>query len=127
MKNNTSEPPGRAGLKIARRNKIISGVINLPKETPIANAISPAMETSLAAGVAYHSVDAMVHAMRPAMPVHCLRPATIASTAKWFLRQFPGEVMYAVKTNPDPRVLSYLARAGVKNYDVASLVEVKQV
>ena len=43
----------------------------------------------------------MVHDMRPETPVHCLRPATIVSTAKRFLKAFPGDVLYAVKTNPD--------------------------
>ena len=59
--------------------------------------------------------------------MQCLRPATIAQTAKWFLRNFPGDVMYAVKCNPDAKVLRILARAGVKHYDVASLAEVKLV
>lgn len=75
----------------------------------------------------YRSVDDMVHDMRPEEPVHCLRPNVIASTAKWFLKQFPGDVMYAVKCNPEPRVLRILARAGVQKYDVASLAEVKLV
>lgn len=124
MKNNTSEPPGRqSGLKLARR----TSVINLPQDSQIATAIAPAAQAQASGDVVYHSVDAMVHSMRPATPVHCLRPATVVSTAKWFLRQFPGEVMYAVKTNPDPRVLRYLARAGVKHFDVASIVEVKTV
>ena len=63
----------------------------------------------------------MVHDMRPEAPVYCLRPATITATAKRFLKAFPGDVLYAVKTNPDPRVLKYLARAGVTHFDVASL------
>ncbi len=117
MKNNTSEPPGR----INRR----SNVINLPKETSL-NTLNPSTP-SVVRDKLYTSVDSMVHQMRPVMPVHCLRPATIMSTTKWFLRQFPGEVLYAVKTNPDPQVLRYIARAGVKNFDVASIVEVKQV
>lgn len=119
------------GLKLAKRNS----VINLPKHSPIAEALSPARQapvclppfTPVARDLLYHSVEAMVHGERPAVPVHCLRPSTIVSTAKWFLRQFPGEVMYAVKTNPDPRVLHYLARAGVNHFDVASIAEVKQV
>jgi ornithine decarboxylase len=35
--------------------------------------------------------------------------------------------MFAVKTNPDKRVLRYLAKAGVKHFDVASLGEIKLV
>lgn len=67
----------------------------------------------------------MVHQLRPELPVHCLRPAVIASTAKWFLKNFPGDVLFAVKTNPDPRVLRMLARAGVRHFDVASIKEVQ--
>lgn len=73
----------------------------------------------------YRTVEDMVFDLRPDMPVYCLRPATIAATAKRFLKAFPGDVLFAVKTNPEPRVLSYLVRAGVKHFDVASLAEVK--
>lgn len=113
MKNNISEPPG-SRLSPARR----SNVINLPK-----TLIEPQFRNS---GI-YPSVDDMVHELRPEAPVYCLRPETIATTARRFLKQFPGEVMYAVKCNPDPRVLRYLTDAGVKHFDVASIAEVKLV
>src|SRR4051812_5724359 len=101
MKNNTSEPPGRA----PRRPSVISLSQNsLPQVTPsIGERVSPRI---------YRSVDDMVHELRPELPVHCLRPATITATAKRFLKQFPGDVLYAVKTNPDPRVLAYISKAG---------------
>lgn len=76
---------------------------------------------------AFASVEAMVHALRPAEPVQALRPHTITRMAKWFLREFPGDVLYAVKTNPDPRVLATLRAAGVRHFDVASSVEVRTV
>ncbi len=119
MKNNTSEPPGRA----PRRQSVIS----LTPRTNAQATPSVLMEDVSSASRGYASVDAMVSSMRPEMPVNCLRPATIASTAKWFLKSFPGDVLFAVKTNPEPRVLRYLARAGVKHFDVASLAEVKLV
>lgn len=109
MKNNTSEPPGRL-----RRNSVLP----FPKTLPAQD---------ISTGLGYPSVEAMVAETRPELPVHCLRPAVIAATAKWFLKQFPGDVLYAVKTNPDARVLSILARAGVRHYDVASLAEIKLV
>jgi ornithine decarboxylase len=116
MKNTTSEPPGRtSSVKLARR----SNVLSLPK------AANSAL--SLPAGKVFSCVEEMVATLRPVMPVHCLRPATIVSTAKWFLQHFPGEVMFAVKTNPEPAVLRMLARAGVTRFDVASLAEVKVV
>ncbi len=117
MKNNTSEPPGsrlELSPQLARR----SNVISLP---------TPLISEDYSPDRSYRSVDDMVHELRPETPVQCLRPATIVATAKRFLKAFPGEVMYAVKTNPDRRVLAYLARAGVTHYDVASLSEIKLV
>ncbi len=121
MKNSTNEPPGRPNLRIARRSNV------LPLEKTSIAPAKTALIAEFPSTPVYRSVDDMVHDMRPDMPVHCLRPATIASTAKRFLKAFPGDVMFAVKTNPDPRVLRYLARVGVKHFDVASLAEVKLV
>lgn len=75
----------------------------------------------------YRSVEDAVYDLRPEEPLNVLRPATISATAKWFVRNFPGDVLFAVKCNPDPQVLHILARAGIKHYDVASLAEVKLV
>jgi len=118
MNKTTTEPPGRSPSSI--RSK--ANVFSFPQ-----SKFTAASQLAIALPSPYRSVDDMVHDMRPEEPVNCLRPATIASTAKWFLRNFPGDVMYAVKCNPDPRVLRILARAGVKHYDVASLPEVKLV
>lgn len=114
MKNATSEPPGR----VLRQSSVI------PLKRKYAK---PAIQQIAPATAHYRSVEDMVHDMRPVMPVHVLRPSTIASTAKWFLKSFPGDVMFAVKTNPDKRVLGYLYRAGVRHFDVASLAEIKLV
>ena len=116
MKNATIEPPGRAPRRQA-------SVIPL-KKSPIRPNL-PAQALSVARQ--YRSAEEMVHELRPTMPVHCLRPATIAATAKWFLKNFPGDVLYAVKTNPDKQVLAYLYRVGVSHFDVASLAEIKLV
>ena len=53
-------------------------------------------------------VDAVVAAARPADPLLCLRPAVIAAAARRFVDCFPGDVLYAVKCNPEPRVLRAL-------------------
>lgn len=114
MKNTTSEPPGRPH----RRTNVISLTkSNIARIAPLHKA----RQTNRI----YRSVEDMVFDLRPDMPVYCLRPLTIASTAKRFLKQFPGDVLYAVKTNPDERVLKYLVNAGVRHFDVASLAEVK--
>ena len=72
-------------------------------------------------------VDALIAAMRPAEPVHCLRPATIAATTRRFRRAFPGEVLYAVKCNPDPAMLRAVWAGGVRHFDCASAVEIALV
>lgn len=73
------------------------------------------------------TVDAVVARERPADPVHCLRPAAIASAARHFVAGFPGEVLYAVKCNPEPRVLRALWHGGVRHFDCASLPEIALV
>jgi ornithine decarboxylase len=125
MKNQISEPPGaRLALQPLGRRAKIAPLQQLPlNEQPSL----PVSQEEISPARIYRSVDDMVHDMRPEMSVQCLRPATIIATAKRFLKAFPGDVMYAVKTNPDRRVLQYLSRAGVTHYDVASLAEVKLV
>jgi len=73
------------------------------------------------------SVEAMITALEPSYPVYCLRPATLAATARDFLARFPGRVLYAVKCNPHPLVLRTLHDAGVRHFDTASLPEIAQV
>lgn len=63
----------------------------------------------------------------PRFPVAVLRPGTLTQTAREFTTQFPGDVMYAVKCNPDERVLRALIDGGVKNFDCASIGEVKLI
>lgn len=75
----------------------------------------------------FRTVEDMVAQLKPELPLHLLRPQTIASMAKRFVRLFPGDTMFAVKTNPEPRVLRIIAKAGVRHYDVASLEEIKLV
>jgi len=113
MKNATFDPPGR----VLRQASVIPLTRQNRKTARPQAPVTPV----------YRAVEDMVHELRPVMPITCLRPATIAATTKWFLKSFPGEVMYAVKTNPDARVLKTIARAGVRHFDVASLAEIKAV
>ena len=73
------------------------------------------------------TVDELVANERPEEPMHCLRPATIATTARAFVDAFPGDVLYAVKCNPEPAVLRALRAGGVRHFDCASLAEVTLV
>lgn len=60
-------------------------------------------------------------------PVFFFRPQVLATTARRFLRGFPGLVTYAVKANPDAAVLSVLDKAGLRAFDVASPQEMAAV
>ena len=73
------------------------------------------------------TVDALVADLRPEDPVHCIRPAVLAATARDFVAAFPGDVLYAVKCNPDPAVLRALWDGGVRHFDCASPAEVALV
>jgi len=72
----------------------------------------------------FDDVRSMVQALRPSYPVYCLRPHVIRQTAQRFLELFPGRVLYAVKCNPHPSVLSALYDAGIRHFDTASLPEI---
>ncbi len=73
------------------------------------------------------SVDAVVLSERPTEPLLCLRPAAIAAAARRFVEAFPGDVLYAVKCNPEPRVLRAVWAGGVRHFDCASLPEIALV
>jgi len=75
----------------------------------------------------YQSALALVLATQPELPVHCLRPHAAQKAAEFFVRNFPGDVLYAVKANPHPLVIDAVYAAGVRSFDVASLVEIDLV
>src|SRR3982750_2428639 len=73
------------------------------------------------------SVASVVARGRPGEPVLCLRPAAIAAASRAFVQAFPGNVLYAVKCNPEPRVLRAVWSGGVRHFDCASLPEIALV
>ena len=75
----------------------------------------------------FRSVDDLVADLRPEDPVHCIRPDLLTATAGEFVGGFPGDVLYAVKCNPDPAVLRALWAGGVRHFDCASPNEVHLV
>ncbi|MBV8617111.1 MAG: type III PLP-dependent enzyme [Acetobacteraceae bacterium] len=91
------------------------------------SAVSPVRRRLDPAPAVRPTVDALVRAEHPAEPVHCLRPHAIAASARAFRRAFPGEVLYAVKCNPDPAVLRAVWAGGVRHFDCASAAEVALV
>jgi len=75
----------------------------------------------------FESVCDYLKAAQPVNPVLCHRPHTAARSARWFLQNFPGDVLYAVKANPAPLILDTLYAAGIRHFDVASLFELDLV
>jgi ornithine decarboxylase len=75
----------------------------------------------------HHSALGLATALRPAQPVTLLRPHAATRAARFFVENFPGQSLYAVKANPSPELLRLLWDAGVTHYDVASLGEVRLV
>ncbi len=73
------------------------------------------------------TLDDAVSELRPELPMYVTRPDELAADAAKFVGLFPGDVVYAVKCNPERHVLQTLAKSGVRNFDVASLEEIKAV
>ncbi|MEZ5490619.1 MAG: type III PLP-dependent enzyme [Gammaproteobacteria bacterium] len=67
----------------------------------------------------------MVCATRPEHPVYCLRPHAVTAASRWFQNNFPGRVLFAVKTNPF--FVETVAAAGIQHFDVASLAEIELI
>ena len=75
----------------------------------------------------FTDIKSVIEALKPGYPVYCLHPADLERTAKMYLENFPGRILYAVKCNPHPVVLKSLYNAGIRHFDTASLVEVATV
>ena len=75
----------------------------------------------------YNSPDSAVKHLQPEQPVILYRPHALKRAVDMFLSKFKGDVMYAVKTNPDEHVLKDLWANGVRKFDAASLHEVAVV
>jgi len=65
--------------------------------------------------------------VQPADPVYLFSPTSLQSRADSFRCAFPGAVSYAVKANPEVRVIDTLAARGIDHFDVASIGEIEAV
>ena len=75
----------------------------------------------------YHTPLDLVRQRSPERPVAIARPDAVAVAARWFQKNFKGDVFYAVKANPSPWVIETLAANGVTAFDVASIPEIELV
>ena len=75
----------------------------------------------------FKSVEEIINQLKPEKPVYCIRKNSIQSAVKYFTKNFPGKILYAVKTNPHPTVIETIIDSGVKQFDVASIEEIKSI
>jgi ornithine decarboxylase len=75
----------------------------------------------------FTSAAALIAHVTPSNPVVGLRPHLIQARARRILAAFPGSVLYAVKCNDAPEVMRALWAGGVREFDTASIGEVRAV
>ncbi len=72
----------------------------------------------------FKDVNELVNTLKPDYPVYCIRPESIKTSTQLFKNNFPGKVLYAVKTNPNEEVLKHIINNGIENFDAASINEI---
>ncbi len=75
----------------------------------------------------FKSVEELVNQLRPTKPVYCIRKESIKLASKYFQKNFPGKILYALKTNPHPVVLKTVLESGINSFDVASIKEIETI
>ena len=75
----------------------------------------------------FKSVNELVNLLKPDYPVYCIRPNEIKKSVSFFKENFPGRILYAVKTNPNEKIVKQIIANGVNEFDVASLNEIKLI
>ena len=72
----------------------------------------------------FKDVNELVNTLKPDYPVYCIRPNSLKTSTQFFKNNFPGKVLYAVKTNPNEEVLKHIVKNGIENFDTASINEI---
>jgi len=75
----------------------------------------------------FSNVNELVNTLQPENPVYCIRLNSVKKSVEFFKNNFPGKVLYAVKTNPDEKIIKIIIGSGIQNFDVASINEVKLI
>ncbi len=75
----------------------------------------------------FKNVDELISQLKPERPIYCIRKNSIHVASKTFQNKFPGKILYAVKTNPNPEVLKTVIESGIENFDVASIKEIESI
>lgn len=64
---------------------------------------------------------------RPMEPVFAFRPTALNRAVSYFCTKFNGQILYAVKTNPEKHVIQAIHSQGVTAFDVASYEEIRVI
>ena len=75
----------------------------------------------------FKTVNELVNSLKPDYPVYCIRPIEIKKSVNFFKENFPGKILYAVKTNPNEKIIKQIIANGINEFDVASLNEIKLI
>ena len=75
----------------------------------------------------FKSVEDLINQLKPEIPVYCIRRHSVTNASKFFQKNFSGDILYAVKTNPHPVVIKTLLDSGIDQFDVASIEEIEQI
>jgi len=75
----------------------------------------------------FTDVNELINTLKPDYPVYCIRPNSIKTSTQFFKKNFPGKVLYAVKTNPNKEVLKHIIDNGIENFDAASINEIQLI
>ena len=75
----------------------------------------------------FKTVDELINQLKPEQPIYCIRKNSIQLASRYFINKFPGKILYAVKTNPHPKVLKTIIESGIENFDIASIQEIKNI
>ena len=75
----------------------------------------------------FASVEKVIERLKPIEPIYVIFPQKFAVAAKRFLDAFPGDTLFAVKSNPALPVIDQVYAAGIRHFDTASLAEIELV
>jgi len=75
----------------------------------------------------FASVEQIIEKTRPGEPTYVIYPQKFRDAAQRFLKDFPGDALYAIKANPHPHVMDQVWASGIRHFDTASLPEVELV
>ena len=65
----------------------------------------------------FKTVNELVNSLQPDYPVYCIRLNEIKKSVKFFKDNFPGKILYAVKTNPNEKIIKQIIANGVNEFE----------